>query len=74
MRQVAPQAAINGTLFRNVSLFQQQLHSSFLSLVNGAVYYVSVRATSAGAQGLATTASSAPVEARCLAPQVHPHL
>jgi hypothetical protein len=62
--QVVPEAVINGTAFYNVSLFQYQLHSSYLSLVNGAVYYVSVRATSAGAQGLTTTASSGPVEAR----------
>ena len=60
--QAAPSAAINGTTFHNVTLYQQQLHSSYLSLVNGAVYYVSVRAVSAGARGLTATASSSAVE------------
>ena len=45
-----------------MTLYQQQMHSDYLSLVNGAAYYVSVRAISAGAQALTATASSPAVK------------
>ena len=60
--QNEPQAAINGTVFYNVTLIVQKSTSQYLSLVNGATYFVSVRATGAGAQGLTTVVSSSGVE------------
>lgn len=60
--QTAPQVVIHGSVFANVTVFTQQINPSYLTLVNGATYYVSVRATGAGAQGLSVVATSDAVE------------
>lgn len=54
--------AIAGNVFSNVTLYVQNVTTHFLDLVNGMTYYVSVRATSGGAQRLSSIASSAPVK------------
>ena len=64
--QVAPSVVINGSAFSNVTVFTQLINSSYLALVTGATYYVSVRATAGGPQGLSATATSNAVEVNVL--------
>ncbi|CAL8470951.1 g10493 [Coccomyxa elongata] len=59
---VVPEVAVAGKVFSNVTLHVQNVTTHFLNLVNGMTYYVSVRATSGGAQRFSSIASSGPVE------------
>ena len=70
--QMVPQVVLNGSVFANVTVFTQQITSSFLTFVNGASYYVSVRATAAGAEGLSAVATSSAVEVSLWAPPLLP--
>lgn len=68
--QVAPEVAIAGKVFRNMTLRVTNVFLPFLTLLNGMTYYVSVRATSGGAQRLTAVATSAAVKA---SPSFHIH-